>query len=230
MQGALKDIAGWLEEGDTKTHTVRDALSFPFIDAELDALYDAYGRPRLDTLAFPNRRGESARWDNFRQRSWYAALHRAGIAEEARATATGAFYPYRLRHHAASLLLHADTPGGGRYSPARIADSFGHTQQVLLDTYSKVVDDDVLGAGGRTIEQIALHARRQVCGPLPGDPDFQLVELTTVEAAALTGLTVASLGGRCARGSIPSRRENGRYIVSEYDLMLAGLLDSSRRR
>lgn len=230
VRGAVKDIAGNLQEGDTKTHTVRDALSFPFLDAELDALYQALGAPRLGARVFPNREGQPARWDNFRQRTWYTALHRAGIAEQPEAKATGAFYPYRLRHHAASLLLHAERPGGGRYSHAKVADSLGHTEQVLVQTYSRIVDDDVLDAGGHTVEEIALAARRRVFGPLPGDPDYRDVELTTTETAALTGISVSAVCARCARGSLPARSENGRYLISEYDLMMAGLLDPSDRR
>jgi integrase len=94
VRGALKDIAGALEEGDTKTHENRDAISFPFVQAELDALYHAAGAPRLTALVFPNRLGEPARWDNFRNRSWYRALELAGVAEEANPRALGAFYPY----------------------------------------------------------------------------------------------------------------------------------------
>ena len=231
VRGAVKEIAGLLEEGDTKTHTIRDALSFPLLDDELDALYHALGAPALGTRVFPNRKGQPAHWDNFRQRSWYTALHRAGIAEQPRPKAIGAFYPYRLRHHGASLLLHAEQPNGrGRYSHARVADSLGHTEQVLLQTYSKIIEDDVLAAGGHTIEEIAHAARRQVFGPLPGDPDYRHVELSTSEIAALTGIAVGALSARCARGSLPARRESGRYLISECDLMLAGLLDPSGRR
>jgi integrase len=231
VRGALKDIAGELEEGDTKTHTERDAITFPFVQAELDALYHAFGAPKLRTRVFPNRGGGPMRWDNFRDRVWYKALFRAGIAEEPEAGAVGAFRPYLARHHAVSALFRAERPDKQRYSPAQIAESVGNTQQVLHDTYSHILkEDDVLGVAGRTIEDIALHTRRHVCGPLPGDPDFEVVEFTTVEASALTRLSVSALGERCRRGTLPSRHEDARYLVSEWDLLMAGLLDPSQRR
>lgn len=230
VRGALKDIAGELEEGDTKTHSNRDAITFPFIQAEFDDLYHGVGAPKLRARVFPNRSGGPLRWDNLRDRAWYRALHRGGIAEEPKAGAVGAFRPYLARHHAASALFHANRPEGQRYAPAQIARSLGNTQQVLHDIYSHVLeDDDVLGAGGRTIEQLALQTRRHVCGPLPGDPDFEVVEFTTVEASELTGLSVSALGERCRRGTLPSRQEGARYIVSEWDLLMAGLLDPSER-
>jgi len=82
VRGALKDIAGELEEGDTKTHTNRDAITFSFVQQELDELYHALGAPKLRARVFPNRSGGPLRWDNFRDRAWYKALHRAGIAEK----------------------------------------------------------------------------------------------------------------------------------------------------
>jgi integrase len=231
VRGALKDIAGDLQEGDTKTHTERDAITFPFVQAELDALFHAFGAPTLRERVFPNRSGGPMRWDNLRDRGWYPSLFRAGIADNPQPGAVGAFRPYLARHHAASALFHAERPDEQRYSPAQIARSLGNTQQVLHDTYSHVLeDDDVLGVGGRTVEQLALHTRRQVCGgPLPGDRDFKLVEFTTVDASTVTGLTVSSLGDRCRRGTLPSRQVSGRYIVNEWDLVMAGLLDPSRR-
>jgi integrase len=231
IRGALKDIAGELEDGDTKTHTARDAITHPFVDAELDPLYRALGSPSLRTRVFPNGIGAAARWDNFRDRAWYGALHRAGIAEEPKAGAVGAFHPYLMRHHTASVLFHARRPDEARYSPAKIADSLGNTQQVLLDTYSKALeDDDVARVGGRTVDEFARQTRREVGGPQPGDADFELVEFTAVEASALTGLSVNALGARCARGTLPSRREARKYILNEYDLLMAGLLDPSGRR
>jgi integrase len=223
VRGALKDIAGVLEEGDTKTHTIRDAMTFPFVERELDELYHAAGSPPLGSLVFANRGGEFMRWCNFRDGAWYQALFRSGIADAPNATAVGAFYPYRLRHHAASLLLHASAPSGSRYSVPRIAESLGHTKGVLLDSYAKVIDDDVLGVGGRTIDEIARFHRRQVFGALPGEADFHLEELTTLEVAELTGLSVSQIGGRCQRGTLPSRREGSRYIIARHDLTLAGL-------
>jgi hypothetical protein len=231
VRGALKDIAGELEEGDTKTHTERDAITFPFVQVEFDALYHAFGAPKLRARVFPSRSGGPMRWDNFRDRAWYRALYRAGISEEPKAGTVGAFHPYLARHHAASALFHADRPDNRRYSPAKIAESLGNTQQVLHDTYSHVLeDDDVLDVGGLTIEQLAHKTRRHVCGPLPGDRDFEVVEFTTVEVSALTGISVSSLGGRCARGTLPSRQEGGRYVVNEWDLLMAGLLDPGLRR
>jgi len=90
-------------------------------------------------------------------------------------------------------------------------------------------DDDVARVGGRTVDEFARQTRREVCGPQPGDADFEVVEFTAVDAPVLTGLSVNALGARCARGTLPSRREAGKYILSEYDLVMAGLLKPSQR-
>ena len=133
---------------------------------------------------------------------------------------TGWIYDHLLPHAEKVKIAHPLMPRAScrsqaqdRFDAAKIADSLGNTQQVLLDTYSKVLeDDDVARVGGRTVEQFAQRTRREVCGPLPGDADFEVVEFTAVEASALTGMSVNALGARCARGTLPSRTEAGKYI------------------
>jgi DNA primase len=62
-----------------------------------------------------NTKGGAVSWANWRQRLWYPALHRAGIADAPVASAKGAFDPYTLRHTCATVMLHASKPGGGHY-------------------------------------------------------------------------------------------------------------------
>jgi hypothetical protein len=53
--------------------------------------------------------------------------------------------------------------------------------------------------------------------PLPGDCDFEDNWLTTREVAALTGLTINQVGGRCARGTLPCRRIGNEYLASSWE-------------
>jgi hypothetical protein len=221
---ALKDHAGYLELGPTKNRAKRTPLLWQAIVDELDALWHAQGCPPLDQHIFRTRTGGFYRWDNFRDRSFYTALQRAGITRAADPFAVGAFDPKDFRHTAATLHFHATWPDGRPFAAPQIAERMGHTVGVLYSTYVKVMDDDLQGASGRPFDEIIRRTRRAVWGPLPGDEDFVDSELTAVEAADLTGLSVSALSARLLRGAIPARKEHGKYAISRHDLVLAGLV------
>lgn len=231
VEGGLKDVAGHLEPGPTKTHYERDAILWAVVAEALERLYQMQGCPPLESLVFPNRNGDYLRWDNFRQRAFYTALHRAGISTAAEACAPGSFVPYQLRHSAATLMFYVVRPGGdsagslaGHYSATDIADHLGNTPQVLLDTYAKVMAKDLQGVGGRTMDEAIRWARREEWGPMPGDGDYVEERLSLVEAAELTGLSVKALGARAQRGTLPTSQDAGKYCVTRFNLLSHGLL------
>jgi integrase len=229
---ALKDIAGHLVLGPTKNKAKRTPqLWLPLVD-ELDLLWHAQGCPPLEQHIFRNRDGGFYRWDNFRVRTFYNALKRAGIIDKAEPFAIGAFDPKDFRHTAATLHLHATKPEADGLRPVpfghdEIADRMGHTIGVFHSTYVKILRDDLQGAGGQPFDEIIRRTRRAVWGPLPGDADFENVELSAVEAAELTGLTVSALSARLLRGALPARKERGKYVIAKHDLVLLGLLAPS---
>jgi integrase len=110
IEGGVKDVAGHLIAGPTKTGRTRYPLLWTPIAEELVALHQAQGRPALDGLVLPNRLGEYRRSDNWRHRNWSRALHAAGIAAAPTPTAAGAFDPLSLRHTCATVMFHAVKP------------------------------------------------------------------------------------------------------------------------
>ena len=241
IDSGVKDVAGHLEDGPTKTHYARDAYLWQAVAESLEALYQAQGRPALDSLVFPNRKGTFMRWDQFRDRSFYGALVKAGLATPPASgplpgNGAGFFPPYRLRHVAASLMFHVRKPGGGRYSPVEIADHMGHSTKVLLDTYAKVMSSDFHDVGEETMDQVIRRARRRVWGPLPGDEDFvdeQVTLLTAAQRMSATGgeltLLSKSLAARCYRGHLPYEKLDGKLYVYCFDLVWHGLLEPEWR-
>jgi len=230
IEGALKDVRGRLMTGPTKNHEERDAILWGVVAETLEQLYQMQGCPSLDSFVFPNRDGGYTRWDNFRERVFYESLYRAGISTAPEAGATGAFTPYQLRHAAATSMFHVVRPGGhahGRaalYSPMDIADHLGNTTQVLLDTYAKVSGEDIQKAGGTTMDELIRWARREVWGAMPGDADYLEEQLSLVDAAEMTGLSVKALGARARRGTLPASWGAGKYRVTRFNLVSHGLL------
>lgn len=229
---AVKDIAGYLTLGEPKTGE-RMLYQFPFVAELLDRLYLAQGSPSLETLSFPNAVGGLLDWGNFRTEVWYPALRRGGISRAPEnggppsAADLGAFEPYLLRHIGATIMLHATRHDGeGLYSPHEVARQFGNSAETINRIYG-----DVLDVGreyrGKTMDEILRQAWREVWGPMPGEPDYRERLLTTVEAAKLTGISVGSLDGRIARGTLPARREGRHYLIGEFDLRWAGLLPAA---
>jgi integrase len=221
---ALKDVAGVLMLGPTKNKLKRSPELWQLIIEELDGLWHAQGCPPLNQHIFTSRNGGFFRWDNFRHRAFYKALMRAGITDAAIPSADGAFDPKDFRHTAATLHLHASKPSGERFAHTEIADRMGHSLGVFHSTYAGLLREDLQGVGGRPFDEIIRWARREVWGPLPGDEDFEDVELTAIEAAALTGLTVSALLARILGGRLPARKERGKYLISRHALRVHGLL------
>jgi integrase len=240
---AVKEPWGHIEIGEPKTG-VRDPYLWPAVAEQLERIYQAQGCPPLDTLVFPNANGDHLSWTNWREDVWYRALETAGIAtppagfsaavegeklaqrQYKRAKWAGAFRPYDLRHCVASMMFHAVRPaeeGGGNYTPLEIARQLGHDVRTLLGVYADVMHD-IHGVAGLTMDEIIRAARREVWGPLPGDPDFEDEWLTTVEVSQLTGIAVNALGARIQRGSLPAIKQGSRYLISRHELRWRGYL------
>jgi hypothetical protein len=170
-----------------------------------------------------NRRNELLSWANLRSEVWYPALHRAGIADGPTADARGAFHPYLVRHWGVTTMLHAERPEGGSYSRHQVAKQFGHTVQTLDRVYANV-PDDLHGIAGKTMDEIIRNARRDVWGPMPGDPDHERVEYDLLQTQELTGISRTALAARLQRGSLPGEKRKGKWYVTRFDLAWHGLL------
>ena len=120
----------------------------------------------MDALVLPNIYGDYRRFDNWRDRNWYRALHAAGLAAAPEATAEGAFDPISLRHTCATVMFHAVKPGAkaGPLHPKEIARQLGHSVRVLHDVYEHIMDDDQHGLAGLTMDEIILAAQGEICG------------------------------------------------------------------
>ncbi len=224
LREAVKDLGFALVTGEAKTG-VHEPVLWPAIAEQLERVWQAQGRPGLDTLVCPNARGTFLDWGNWRRR-WYRALHISGIAEGPETDSPGAFEPYLCRHIAAVTMTHAQRPehvGGGVYSRYEVARHLGHTVQTLDRVYADV-PDDLLGIAGLTMDEIIRRARREQWGPIPGDTDYEETTYTIAEAAELTGRSVGAIGARVSRGALPANRENGLLRVSDHHLVLLGLL------
>jgi excisionase family DNA binding protein len=243
LDEAVKEPWGHIEVGQPKTG-VRDPYLWPAVAEQLERIYQAQGCPSLDALVFPNENGEHLSWTNWREDVWYRALETGEIAtpppgfttvfggrklsqrQYKRAKWPGAFRPYEMRHCVASMMFHARRPeeeGGGNYTPLEIARQLGHDVRTLLGVYADVMHD-IHGIAGMTMDEIIRAARREVWGPLPGDPDFEDEWLTTVEASSLTGISVNALGARIQRGHLPAQKQGTRYLISRHELRWRGLL------
>ena len=226
---AVKDVHGRLMLGQPKTGT-HVLYQFDWVAGMLDRLYHLQGCPPLDQLAMPNVHGGMQDQGNWRTQIWYPALHRAGISTRPDADGAGAFPPYFERHIGVTTMLAARRHDGadGGYTPGEVACQFANSVETIHRTYHHLPKDPHKVAG-KTMDEILLGAFREVWGPMPGDPDYQQVLLTTREAALLTGISVADLGGRISRGTLPAERAGSRYLVSEFDLAWAGLLHPGKR-
>jgi integrase len=119
----------WGEVKATKTGGTRTVRLLAPLAGDLAEWQLRCGRPAPRSLIFPARAGGPwPRWDwqNWRRRTFGAALEAAGV-EHAR--------PYDLRHSFASLLL-----AEGR-SVHYVARQLGHAPSMTLDTYGHVVDE-----------------------------------------------------------------------------------------
>jgi integrase len=223
VEAAIKNISGHLVEGETKSASLHEPILWPAIAEELEELYELQGCPPLSAYVFTNTKGGAVSWSNWRQRLWYPALYRAGIAAAPTAMAKGAFDPYTLRHVCATVMLHASKPGGGHYTAHEVARQLGHKPSVTLDVYGHLMDDQS-DVAGHTADEIIRLARRHVWGPQRGDPDHEALEYTLAEAARETGLSHNALLGRAHRGGLSVRKREGLYVVSRDELVARGLV------
>jgi integrase len=234
VEAAIKNISGRLFEDGTKTDTLHEPILWPAIAEELEELYELQGRPPLSSYVLTNRKGGPASWVNWRERLWYPALHRAGLAAAPQAMTegvrtVGAFIPYTLRHTCATVMLHASKPGGGHYTPHEVARQLGHKASMTLDVYGHVMDDQT-DVAGHTVDEIIRLARREGWGPQPGDPDYEAVTYTLAEAARETGLSHNQLLGRVHRGGLTVEKRDGIYVVNRDELVARGLVAPRRPR
>jgi hypothetical protein len=231
IEAAVKNLGGHLFEGQPKTGK-REPYLFASVVEQLQRVYEAQGCPPIDSLVCPDSNGNLLNWGNWRRDAWYPALHRAGIAAGPEADAAGAFDPYLLRHIGVTVMAHAqrhDTDRPATYSLLEVARQFGHGVDTLEKVYADI-PDDMHGIAGLTIDEIIRTARRETWGPLPGDPDYEEVLYTLAEAAELTGISHSGLCARVQRGCLPARRRDRLHVVSELELVLAGLLSPARRQ
>jgi integrase len=242
IEEAVKEPWGHIEVGDPKTGE-RDPYLPAAVAEQLERIYQAQGCPSLDALTFPNAFGAHLSWTNWRSDIWYPMLMDSGIAvppEEWTPPVkdgkilqrrqwgisqwTGAFRPYDLRHCVASMMFHARRHDGeGRYTVLEIANQLGHDPRTLLGVYAKVMHD-INQVAGLTMDEIIRAARREVWGPLPGDPDFEDEWLTTDEASLLTGISVNALGNRIHRGAFPAEKRGSSHLISRHTLRWYGLI------
>ena len=230
IEDAVKDVSGHLMLGEPKTGKYEPVI-WPAIAEQLERVYQAQGCPSLDALTVPNEKGTLLAWGNWRRR-WYRSLFKAGIAKENDSSAEGAFDPYLCRHIGVVTMLHAQRPaaiGGGNYSRYEVAKHHGHTVETLDNVYAGI-PQDLFGIAGMTMDEIVRAGRRAAWGPIPGDADYEEILYTTVEASQLTGLGVNLLSNRARLGNLPARRQGHRYLISDHDLVLVGLLAPRHRR
>ena len=228
-EDAVKDVHGHLMRGQPKTGT-HVLYQFDWIAQMLDQLYHLQGCPPLDALAMPNVRGGMQDQGNWRTEIWYPSLYRAGNSAGPQADAAGAFPPYFERHIGVTTMLAARRHDGrdGGYAPGEVARQFANSVETIHRSYHHLPRDPHKVAG-KTMNEILSGSFREVWGPMPGNPDYEEVLLTTREAALLTGISVARLGGRISRGTLPASRLGHRYLVSEFDLAWMGLLHPGDR-
>ncbi len=131
----------------TKSQRDRTPELFRPVADDLIQLYDAQGRPALDTLVFPDTISGHLRRQNWRRRAWIPALKQARLAY---------FRPYDLRHTCATLLIYE-----GR-TLNEVARHLGHADPgFTARTYAHVYED---AADRRqvSIEQAISRARVRV--------------------------------------------------------------------
>jgi integrase len=250
VEEAVKNIAGHLFTGEPKTGT-RELHLFEFVASLLERLYQAQGEPGLAALVFPGLHGGLLQWGNWVHNIWYPALYRSGVAhtldgDERRYPTDGidAFDPYLLRHVGVTTMLHAlvlDQDGRpARYSEREVARQFGHTTATLSRVYGGI-PQDMHRVRGKFMSEIFDQAWHEIWGPMPGEKDYEQVLLTTPQAFALIAahaendhrfkpVSVKSLGGRIARGSLPALQRGNRYLLSDWDLAWHGLIPPAGQR
>jgi hypothetical protein len=244
IEEAVKNVAGHLFTGQPKTGT-RELHLFAFVAFLLECLYQAQGEPGLSALAFPGVHGGLLQWGNWVSNVWYPALYRSGVArtlpgDERRYPTDGidAFDPYLLRHVGVITMLHAlalEQDGRpARYSEPEVARQFGHTTATLSRVYGGI-PQDMHRVRGKFMSEIFEQAWHEIWGPMPGEEGYEEVLLTTPQASALIAahaetdarfkpVSVNSLGGRIARGSLPALQSGSRYLLSEWNLAWHGLI------
>jgi integrase len=117
------------EEKSTKTGRNRTVRLLAPLAADLAEWNLASGRPTCEALVFPTSEGKP--WGDFDYRNWRRRRYQKAAKKLGLATTR----PYDLRHSLASLLF------AERLNPAEIAEQMGHSIQVLLSTYTHVLEE-----------------------------------------------------------------------------------------
>jgi len=139
---AFKEVAGRLDEGDTKTHTIRTVAYPPILDNALREL--VIGR-RGDELVFTSPQGKGLRINTWRRRFWYPALERVDALRESASPPNGVRHecfpevtPHDLRHTAASLAIRAGA------DVVAVSRMLGHADsRMTLNTYAGLFTSDL---------------------------------------------------------------------------------------
>jgi integrase len=136
-------------ERTTKTGKHRSVRLLAPLSQDLREWRLLAGRPDDDALIFPRPDGEA--WNEMDFRNWRRRRFKtAASACESRVTR-----PYDLRHGFASLLF------AERQNPAEIASQMGHSLQMLLSTYTHVLEE-LREVDGLDAEEAILAARKAV--------------------------------------------------------------------
>jgi integrase len=134
------------EERATKTRRNRSVRLLKPLASDLNEWRMAAGRPDGNARVFPMRDGRY--WTESAYRNW----RRKVFVPAAKAVGIGTPRPYDLRHSFASLLFQEGT------NPAEIAEQMGHSLQMLLGTYTHVIED-LRGQPRRSAEDLIREAR-----------------------------------------------------------------------
>jgi integrase len=123
ISGALKEVGGRIEEGQTKTKKKRAIMLPAFLRDELTQHLARFSNPRdPEGFVFSGPDGGPLRANNWRKRVLYPACERAGI--------TPTPHTHDLRHTAASLGIRVGM------HPKELAEMLGHSSiRMTMDTY-----------------------------------------------------------------------------------------------
>ena len=134
---------------ETKTRRARTVKLLKPLAADLAEWRLASGRPDETGLIFPMQDGRpwtEAAYRNWRRRRFTPAAREMGLTN---------MRPYDLRHSFASLLFVEGI------NPAEIAEQLGHSLQMLLSTYTHVIEE-LRGGERHSAEALIKQAREEM--------------------------------------------------------------------
>lgn len=152
--GDDEEMGAAIADGDKRLLS-RSIDLHPSVVADLREYMLSIGNPTGDELVFPyEKTGEpmtKSQYDSWRRNRFKRTAKAAGISADVT--------PYILRHAAVSIALHCI----GVHRIAYIAGQAGHSQTMLLRTYSHEIDG-MEETWGLSVEQVIQNARAAVAG------------------------------------------------------------------